>query len=190
MPFGLPARLLAIPAAVLLAACVGTPAPPAATVPTAPPAALLAPAEPPAPGPTEPPTAVPPSPTPTPPVPTPTPAGVYPAHPFEPAAGRPRVVALDPGHGGAEIGAAGGGLLEKDVNLRIALKLRDRLTADGLQVVLTRDSDRRARELPVGQAPAGYSVTRVDLQGRIDIANEAGADVFLSIHNNGAGDTR
>jgi N-acetylmuramoyl-L-alanine amidase len=93
------------------------------------------------------------------------------------AASRPgasRTIVLDPGHGGPEIGAVGvgGGPREKDVNLRIALRLADILRADGYRVVLTRDSDRAVKP---GR----------DLQGRIDVANAAKADLFICIHNNG-----
>lgn len=109
-----------------------------------------------------------------------------PLHPFLPANGRPRVVALDPGHGGSEVGAAGAGLAEKDVNLRIALKLKALLEGDGMRVVLTRDGDRRAVPPPGFEPPPDWRDTRKDLQARIDIANLAGADVFISIHNNGS----
>ncbi|MBI3979322.1 MAG: N-acetylmuramoyl-L-alanine amidase [Chloroflexi bacterium] len=109
-----------------------------------------------------------------------------PLHPFRPAVNRARVVVIDPGHGGPEVGAAGAGVGEKNVNLTIALKLRGLLEEDGLQVVLTRDGDRRAFE---GPPPEGYSATRLDLQTRIDIANEAQGDAFVSIHNNGSGDS-
>ncbi len=109
-----------------------------------------------------------------------------PLHPFLPADGRPRVVALDPGHGGPEVGAAGAGLAEKDVNLRIALKLKALLERDGMVVVLTRDGDRRAVPPPGFEPPPDWRDTRKDLQARIDIANLAGADVFISIHNNGS----
>lgn len=110
-------------------------------------------------------------------------ASPVPLHPFLPAPGRPRTVVLDPGHGGPEIGAAGAGVLEKDINLRIARELRDLLERDGMRVVLTRDGDRRAAE---GAASPGYSATRIDLQARLDLANAAGADAFISIHNNGS----
>lgn len=114
------------------------------------------------------------------------PPPTLPLHPFLPANGRPRVVALDPGHGGPEVGAAGAGVAEKDVNLRIALKLKALLERDGMIVVLTRDSDRRAVPPPGFEPPPDWRDTRKDLQARIDIANLAGADVFISIHNNGS----
>lgn len=80
---------------------------------------------------------------------------------------RLRVVCLDPGHGGPEIGAEGkGGLVEKDVSLSLARRLRtllqDRL---GLRVVLTRDGDRD-----------------LALDDRAAFANNNKADVFISIH--------
>lgn len=110
-----------------------------------------------------------------------------PRHPFQPAAGRARVVVLDPGHGGPEVGAAGGnGVAEKDVNLTIAVKLKDLLEGEGMRVVLTRDGDRRASTAPDAASSAQYSATRMDVQARVDIANAARADVFLSIHNNGS----
>lgn len=89
-------------------------------------------------------------------------------------------VAVDPGHGGKDPGACGPkGLYEKDVALKVALKFRDRLIAEGAKVVMTRDRDIR---------PAGDDASpRDDLQKRCDIANSFGADVFISIHLNGAG---
>lgn len=93
-----------------------------------------------------------------------------------------KVICIDPGHGGPESGAVNGSLKEKDVNLKIALKLARLLEADGHKVVLTRDSD-RAPSATADQAWAGLTQ---DLQRRIDIANAADADLFISIHNNAA----
>lgn len=64
----------------------------------------------------------------------------------EPTAAGPvvsgKVIVLDAGHGGMDGGAVGkSGILEKDLNLAITLKLRDALRAMGYRVVLTRDSD-------------------------------------------------
>lgn len=100
--------------------------------------------------------------------------------------GRVRTIALDPGHGGPEVGAVNGSLAEKNVNLEIALLLADLLTADGFRVVLTRDSDRAVHPDYV-QSGVRAQLT-LDLQARVDIANAAQADLFLSIHNNGSGD--
>ncbi|MHB0980001.1 MAG: N-acetylmuramoyl-L-alanine amidase [Thermoleophilia bacterium] len=84
----------------------------------------------------------------------------------------PPLVALDAGHGGKDTGAVGiTGLLEKAVNLAIVLRM-DRLLRDaGLRTLLTRDSD-----------------TYPTLQERTDLANQARATIFVSVHNNAAGD--
>jgi N-acetylmuramoyl-L-alanine amidase len=96
------------------------------------------------------------------PTPTPPPAAAAPE-------GGVRTVVIDPGHGGAEVGAAGpDGTLEKDVTLAIAKKLSAILTNElGLQVFLTR-----------------YGDQDVDLDQRTAIANNYKADLFISIHAN------
>src|SRR3989442_6679568 len=83
---------------------------------------------------------------------------------------RALVVVLDAGHGGAypHDGAHGrGGLIEKDVALSVALRTKEAMEEAGVNVVLT------------GEADADLAVPR-----RAQIANEAGADLFLSIHCN------
>lgn len=91
-------------------------------------------------------------------------------------------VALDPGHGGYDGGARAveSGLWEKAITLQMALAIEEELTAQGAQVVLTRREDVCLAE--------GDTATRArkrqDLQRRMDIAAQAGADVFLSIHMN------
>jgi len=82
----------------------------------------------------------------------------------------PLVVVLDPGHGGKwpHDGAHGGrGLHEKVIALQVARKTKESLEGQGATVILTRDTD---EDIP--------------LADRVRIANEAGADVFLSIHCN------
>jgi N-acetylmuramoyl-L-alanine amidase len=83
--------------------------------------------------------------------------------------GELRIITLDPGHGGAETGAEGpSGLLEKDVTLSIARRLRTLLENRlGIQVVFTRDGD---RNLPLDERTA--------------VANNNKSDLFLSIHVN------
>ncbi len=80
-----------------------------------------------------------------------------------------RRICIDAGHGGRDYGKESpGGLLEKDVNLALARALRDRIQRDlGLEVVMTRDEDRA-----------------LGLLERTEIANTAGADLFISIHCN------
>ena len=91
----------------------------------------------------------------------------------EPVPGRPpnrpwRIV-LDPGHGGADPGASGvDGLLEKDVVLAIAQRLKRRLEeSSNAKVLLTRETD-----------------TTRTLAERTAFANANGADLFISIHAN------
>ncbi|MBE8998208.1 N-acetylmuramoyl-L-alanine amidase [Nostoc sp. LEGE 12447] len=84
------------------------------------------------------------------------------------------VVIIDPGHGGKDSGAVGiGRVLEKDIILPISKRIAQVLQQNGVQVVMTRDSD--------------YFVT---LPGRVQLAERANADVFVSIHANSAGASR
>ncbi len=79
-----------------------------------------------------------------------------------------RRVVVDPGHGGHDTGTIGsGGTREKDVALAIAKKLRTVLTEQGLEVVLTRETDKFVR-----------------LEERARLANVARGDLFISIHCN------
>jgi N-acetylmuramoyl-L-alanine amidase len=87
-------------------------------------------------------------------------------------------IALDPGHGGLFRGALGpGGTTEAEVNLGVALALRDLLKSAGAEVVLTRETDRDFL------AP-GDSSLRADLAERVRIANAFNPDLFVSIHHN------
>ncbi|GEM_PF-2649044 len=88
-------------------------------------------------------------------------------------------VAVDAGHGGSDSGAVGNGLLEKDINLDVALRLADLLDDDSADtsgggdwdVLLTRSSD-----------------VFVSLQQRVTLANSFGAASFVSIHSNSFSD--
>lgn len=92
------------------------------------------------------------------------------------------VVTLDPGHGGYDGGARAqdSGLWEKELTLKIALEVEKSLAAQGATVLLTRREDICLSE---GDT-ATKARKRADLQKRVDIALEGGADVFLSIHLN------
>lgn len=82
--------------------------------------------------------------------------------------GKKKVIVIDPGHGGHDPGAMANGLKEKDINLKVALKLKNYLEKDGrFKVYLTRDDD--------------YFVPLYD---RTLIALEKKADLFISIHTN------
>jgi len=78
-------------------------------------------------------------------------------------------IVLDPGHGGHDTGTIGpSGLQEKDIVLDVALRLGQLITERmGAEVIYTRTDD-----------------TYVPLETRTEIANEAKADLFLSIHAN------
>jgi N-acetylmuramoyl-L-alanine amidase len=89
---------------------------------------------------------------------------------------RPFTVVVDAGHGGEHTGGKGKkGLMEKTVNLDVALRLEERLTAAGVRVIMTRTRD------------AAFSSDRnEDLRRRFEISNRAWPDLFLSIHSNWA----
>ena len=77
-------------------------------------------------------------------------------------------VVLDPGHGGRNGGTqTPSGMVEKDLTLDIALRLRDLLEEEGFAVVLTREED-----------------VALSLEERVAVANREQADLFLSIHVN------
>ncbi len=76
-------------------------------------------------------------------------------------------VFLDPGHGGTDEGCARNGILEKDLNLAIALLVRDRLEEQGYQVVMSRETD-----------------SYIAKEDRVKEANQSGADIYISIHQN------
>jgi len=91
------------------------------------------------------------------------------------------VVAADPGHGGYAGGAGprDSGKWEKELTLQIAREIEDALAGRGAQVVLTRTED-----ICLAQEGSGKARKRADLQKRLDVAESANADVFLSIHLN------
>lgn len=85
--------------------------------------------------------------------------------------GRPLVV-IDAGHGGHDPGASGEAVKEKTLTLALARALRDQLLrGGGVRVALTRDDDRF-----------------LALDERAEIARRLGADLFLSIHADSAGE--
>lgn len=81
-----------------------------------------------------------------------------------------KVVYLDAGHGGYDPGASYFGISEKSLTLAIQSRVKDKLEAEGYQVVTTRTSD-----------------TYVDLTDRSRAANASESDIFVSIHINASG---
>ena len=94
---------------------------------------------------------------------------------------REHTIVIDPGHGGEDSGAVANGLLEKDINLSISLKLRDMLTADGYKVIMTRDTDRSIYDSSAGTT---REKKRSDLNQRVEIINSDHDNILLSIHQN------
>lgn len=94
-----------------------------------------------------------------------------------------RTVCIDPGHGGSDPGALNRavGINESHVTLDIALKLAKILKSQGWNVVLTRTSDRDV-------SWAGSSASQ-ELGARTKIANDVGADLFISIHADASANT-
>lgn len=88
------------------------------------------------------------------------------------AGARQKMVVIDPGHGGADTGSRGyengiAVLNEKDVNLDVALRLQKMLKAAGAKIYMLRTED-----------------VTIPLYDRQDTANEIGASLYVSIHNN------
>ncbi len=102
-------------------------------------------------------------------------------------------ITLDAGHGGSEIGTShtypdGTVVLEKDLNLRVMLRLRDLLQQAGFQVTTTRTTDSQVNADKKDLTGDGKVTLSDDLQARVDIANNSGSDLFVSVHFNGISD--
>lgn len=83
-----------------------------------------------------------------------------------------RLIVIDPGHGGHDPGTVQNGVREKDINLAISLKLNEYLKAKGYTTVMTREGD---------TYPNNYD--------RAKLANNLGADLYISIHANSVGNS-
>ena len=82
-------------------------------------------------------------------------------------------VVIDPGHGGKDPGAVVGEIYEKDINLAIALMVRDKLSEqNGVEILMTREDD-----------------SFLTLDDRAELANKKDADLYVSIHANALDDT-
>ncbi|MGL5206214.1 MAG: N-acetylmuramoyl-L-alanine amidase family protein [Acidaminococcaceae bacterium] len=110
------------------------------------------------------------------------PAAVIPEMPAKPnfATGggiKGKMITLDPGHGGTDPGAIGKqGTKEKDVTLKIAMKVRDYLLDKGARISMTRTNDKDVYGPDATDAQ--------ELQARVDVAQANAADLFVSIHCN------
>jgi len=96
-------------------------------------------------------------------------------------------VVIDAGHGGIDGGAVGvGGIIEKDINLEIAKKLKEILTVWGYDVVMTRESDISIHD---SSATTIREIKRSDLNNRLKLTESIPNAVFISIHQNIFGQT-
>lgn len=103
---------------------------------------------------------------------------------FSEAAGedtKERII-IDAGHGDPDGGAVGAlGTLEKDINLAISMKLAEVLEGKGFSVVMTRTGDKGIYD---DSCTTIREMKRSDMNTRLSIMKNSGADLFVSIHMN------
>ncbi|MDF2875686.1 MAG: cwlD 3 [Sporomusa sp.] len=93
-----------------------------------------------------------------------------------------KVVVIDAGHGGIDPGANRPGVLEKDINLAVALQLKEVLNQYGAKVVLSRQQDvELSPECDNDKIKGRY---HRDLMARVEMVEESDADLFISVHAN------
>lgn len=89
---------------------------------------------------------------------------------------------VDAGHGGLDGGAESrGGICEKDINLSIAMRIKELSEQEGWRVLMTRDEDEGLYSEGKGSI---RSKKNEDLKKRQEIINNSGADAAISIHLN------
>lgn len=85
-----------------------------------------------------------------------------------------KIIGIDPGHGGMDPGTVSkNGIGEADINLKIALKLKEIIESNGGKVVLTRKDNKALSD-----------IKREDLEGRKEIIEKNKCHIFLTIHLN------
>ena len=90
-----------------------------------------------------------------------------------------KVIVIDSGHGGDDPGKIGiNQAKEKDVNLKIAKKVKKRLKKEGWKVVMTREED-----VMLGDAEKGNRKIH-DMKARVELINKTMPDMAVSIHQN------
>ena len=93
-------------------------------------------------------------------------------------------IVIDVGHGGKDSGTSVNNILEKDLNLIISLKLREKLIKHGVDVIMTRDDDFDLSSPNVSRRK------KSDFDNRIKLINNSLADLYLSIHMNYLGNSK
>lgn len=90
-----------------------------------------------------------------------------------------KVVIIDAGHGGFDGGAvADDGTMEKDINLKTALKLNDLLLLNGYDTIMIREDDVSVEE------SNAKNKKKSDIHQRLNVAHQCQQAIFLSIHQN------
>lgn len=97
----------------------------------------------------------------------------------------PNLVVIDAGHGADDGGKVGiNGAVEKDINLIIALRIKELLTAQGVDIVMTREND-------AGLYPKTGDNRKIrDMQKRVELINNERPALTVSIHQNSYTDER
>ncbi|MEG6586870.1 N-acetylmuramoyl-L-alanine amidase family protein [Dendrosporobacter sp. 1207_IL3150] len=93
-----------------------------------------------------------------------------------------KVIIIDAGHGGIDPGANRQGLNEKDINLAIALLLKEKLNAQGAKIILSRETDTELSKYC--DEPKVKGRYNRDLAARLEMVDESDADMYISIHAN------
>lgn len=88
-----------------------------------------------------------------------------------------KVIILDSGHGGVDVGATGNQIIEKDLNLILTKKLEKELVSRGATVYLTREDDKDLSTTTVNRK-------RSDLYNRAKYINKISPNMYISIHLN------
>lgn len=91
-------------------------------------------------------------------------------------------IIIDAGHGGIDSGAVGiDNVLEKDINLSIALKLKDLFDITGFNTIMTREIDKSLHDMDSNSI---RSKKVSDLQNRLNLVNGDENNLLISIHQN------
>lgn len=98
------------------------------------------------------------------------------------------IIVIDAGHGLPDGGATANGILESELNLKIAMKLKDELNNLGYKVVMTRENENN-----IADSDKQNSISQTkqsDLTNRVKRINESNADLGISIHLNKYSDSK